>query len=81
MEKKNEALGVLSEEINQIVENKNIFYFQYFADEIPGVKILKYKYDSEDYQIIILGDYAFTKDIPSISFMEQLTRSFKKKIQ
>lgn len=81
VEKKNEALGVLSEEINQIVENKNIFYFQYFADEIPGVKILKYKYDSEDYQIIILGDYAFTKDIPSISFMEQLTRSFKKKIQ
>lgn len=51
------------------------------AYELPDVATVTFNYDDNEYRILVIKDYAFATDLPSISFMENLLGTYKKKIK
>lgn len=68
-------------ELNSILDEKTLFGFSYVAYRIPKISLLTYNYGEEDYKIIVIGNRAFTKELPEISLMESLLGTYKKKIK
>lgn len=68
-------------ELNSILNEKTLFGLSYVAYRIPKISLLTYNYGEEEYKIIVIGNRAFTHELPEISFIESLLGTYKKKIK
>lgn len=67
--------------LNDVLPKKNLVGANFVAYEIPNVCILNFSYADEDYRIFIINGMAYTRDLPKISFKEELFRTYKKHIR
>lgn len=71
----------IKEEINGILDDSSLVGASILVYRIPDLKIITFNYDGEEYRIIVIGQYAFAKELPSMSTMENLFGTYKKKVK
>lgn len=66
---------------DDIVGSESLVGLNYVVYKIPETCMVKFTYGDEDYDILVVGNYAFAKDLPAMSFIENIFGLYKKNIK
>lgn len=67
-------------EILSLLSNQGLYALHVVVHILDKVCSINFVYNSTEYQILIVGDKAFAKELPEIFFIEKLLGTYKKKM-
>lgn len=67
-------------DIKNQLKNPNLLSMHLVSHELDDLLLLSFRYDSLEYEILIIDNLAFTHSFPEISFFEKILGTYKKKL-
>lgn len=67
-------------EITSLLLNEGLYALHVVTHKLDKVCSISFVYNSNEYQILVIGDKAFAKELPEISSIEKFLGTYKKKM-
>lgn len=77
----NSPEGMVMDLLESIINDEALIGVNFIAYTLPQVRVATFSYDGKEYSILVIGERAFARELPTMTFMEGLLKSYKKKIQ